>query len=222
MKKIFLTIDGKKVEAREGDILLWVALDNGIYIPNLCALRERKQPFAGCRLCFVEIEGHPEPVTSCTEPVREGMVVKTKTEQVQELQRTAAELILSTHHVDCGHCGKNKKCELQKIAMHLKLKLRAKRFRLIPRNLPVDDSHPLFIYDPNKCVLCGRCVWVCQEKQKVGTLNFAYRGFDTLVTTFGRLPLGEVECSQCGKCVEVCPVGALIGKNSSNGGGSDA
>jgi len=211
-----LTIDDKEIEASEGDLLLWVALDNDIYIPNLCGLRERERPDAGCRLCFVEIEGYPEPVTSCTEPVREGMVVNTKTEKVLQLQRTATELILSTHQVDCGHCAKNKKCELQKIARHLKLKLRPKRLRLIPKNLTVDDSHPLFTYDPNKCVLCGRCVWVCKEQQKIGTLNFAYRGFDMMVTTFGRLPFGEAECNQCGKCVEVCPVGALILKEDSD------
>lgn len=214
MKKVTLSIDGKKVEAREGEILLWVALDNGIYIPNLCALRERQQPYAGCRLCFVEIEGYPEPVTACTESVKEGMVVKTQTEEVQKLQKTAAELILSTHHIDCGHCGKNKKCELQKIARHLKIKLKPKRLRLLSKDLPVDDSHPLFIYDPNKCVLCGKCVWVCKEKQGVGTLNFAYRGFEMVVTTFNKLPLGEVECNQCGSCVEVCPVGALLLKES--------
>jgi bidirectional [NiFe] hydrogenase diaphorase subunit len=214
MKTITLTIDDKNIEAREGDILLWVALDNGIYIPNLCALRERERPFAGCRLCFVDIAGYPEPVTSCTEPVQEGMVVKTKTDQVQQLQRTAFELILSTHHVDCGHCKKNKNCELQKIAVHLKAKLKPKRLRLLPKNLPVDDSHPHFTYDPNKCVLCGRCVWVCREKQKMGALNFAYRGFDMVVTTFGQLPFQEEHCIQCTDCVTVCPVGALLLKDS--------
>ena len=210
MKTISLIIDKQKVSAQEGDILLWVALENGFYIPNLCALKERAAPFAGCRLCFVEVEGYPEPVTACTETAREGMVVKTKTEKVQKLQRTAFELILSTHHVDCGHCGKNKKCELQKIALHLKVKLKSKRFRLIPKNLPLDESHPLFTYDPDKCVLCGRCIWVCREQQKVGTLNFAYRGFDMLVTTFVDPLVGGANCTQCRKCVEACPVGALL------------
>jgi formate dehydrogenase major subunit/NADH-quinone oxidoreductase subunit G len=214
MKTVTLTIDDKTVQAREGDILLWVALDNGIYIPNLCALREREQPFAGCRLCFVEIAGYPEPVTSCTEPVKDGMVVLTQTEKVRCLQRTAFDLIMSTHHVDCGHCKKNKNCELQKIARHLKAKLKPKRLRPIPKNLPVDDSHSRFIYYPNKCVLCGRCVWTCREKQNVGALNFAYRGFDMTVTTFGQLPFQEEHCTQCTDCVNVCPVGALLLKES--------
>ena len=214
MKTISLVIDNQKVSAPEGEVLLWVALENGFYIPHVCALKERAFPFAGCRLCFVEIEGYPEPVTACTEAVREGMVVKTKTEKVLRLQRTAFELILSNHHVDCGHCGKNKKCELQKIAAHLKVKLKSKRFRLIPKNLPLDDSHPLFTYDPNKCVLCGRCVWVCREQQKVGLLNFAYRGFNMLVTTFeDPLAMGTTcTCTRCRKCVETCPVGALLFK----------
>ncbi len=212
MKTISLIIDNQKVLAQEGDILLWVALENGFYIPNLCALKERAALFAGCRLCFVEVEGYPEPVTACTETIREGMVVKTKTEKVRTLQRTAFELILSTHHVDCGHCGKNKKCELQKIALHLKVKLKSKRFRLIPKGLARDDSHPLFTYDPDKCVLCGRCIWVCREQQKVGTLNFAYRGFDMMVTTFGDPLVGGSNCTQCRKCVEACPVGALLFK----------
>lgn len=212
-----ITIDDRTVTAQEGTPLLWVALDHGIYIPNLCAWREREEANAGCRLCFVAIDGYPNPVTACTEPVRDGMVVRTRTEEVLRLQRTAAELILSTHHVDCGHCGKNRQCELQKIAMHLNVKLRPKRLRLIPKNAPIDASHSLFIYDPNKCVLCERCVWVCREKQKTGTLNFAYRGFDMTVTTFGGAPLGESECAQCLACVKACPVGALVAKGGSEG-----
>ncbi len=209
-----VTIDNQAITAKEGDMLLWVALDNGIFIPNLCALKQRHEPNAGCRLCFVDIQGYPEPVTACTEPVTDGMVVTTKTERVLRLQKTAAELILSTHHVDCGHCGKNKRCELQKIALHLKVKLKPKRLRLIERNIPTDASHPLFTYDPRKCVLCGRCVWVCRELQNVGTLNFAYRGFDMVMTTFGGFHLGEAECNQCLACVEVCPVGALLPKKT--------
>jgi len=210
MKTISLTIDGREVIAREDDILLWVALTNGFYIPHLCALKERAHPFAGCRFCFVEIEGYSEPVTACTETVRAGMVVSTKTETIRQLQRTAFELILSAHHIDCVHCGKNKICELQKIAKHLTIKLSPNKLPTIPRNFPCDDSHPLFIYDPDKCVLCGKCVWVCGEHHKTGVFNFAHRGFNMIVTTFGSSLLGGDECDQCRKCVEVCPVGALL------------
>jgi formate dehydrogenase major subunit/NADH-quinone oxidoreductase subunit G len=210
---VTLKIDGLKVEAKEGEKILWAALDNGIYIPNLCAIREQKEPFAACRLCFVEVDGKSEPVTACTEPVVEGMIVHTNTPRVNRLRQTAFELLLSHHHLDCRNCPKNGNCELQNIARRLGFKLKLKRFRQIPKSLPIDSSHPLFTYDPNKCVLCGKCVWVCNE-QSVGTLNFAFRGINSVVSTFDNTPLGESSCNSCLKCVDVCPVGALQSKAS--------
>ena len=212
MKTVSLTIDGKKITAREGEKLLWVALDNGIYIPNLCALRDKSEPTAGCRLCFVEVDGYSQLVTACTEPVREGMVVNTRGPKALRLVRTGFELLLATHPVDCGHCVKNRSCELQKIAAHLGAKLKAKRFKKLERKLPVDASSPTFIYDPNKCVLCGRCVWVCRERLGKGILGFAHRGFERMVTTFADEPLGNFMCQECGECVTVCPAGALTFK----------
>ena len=212
MKTVSLTIDGKKVTAPEGEKILWAALDNGIYIPNLCAIREAREPFTACRLCFVEVEGMNKPVTACTEPVREGMVVHTQSPRVQRLVRTALELILASHPVGCAHCPKNRNCELQKIAAYLHVKLTTKRFRKLPRELPIDTSSPIFIYDPNKCVLCGRCVWVCQEKLGIGAIGFARRGFDRVVTTFAGDPIAQSRCQNCGECVTVCPVGALVFK----------
>ncbi len=211
MKKVSLTIDGKKISARKGESLLWVAEDNGIYIPNLCSLRDKAEPAASCRLCFVEIEGYTEPVTACTEPVREGMVVNTGGLEALKLACTAFELLLATHPVDCAHCLANGSCELQNIAHHLSIKLKSKRFKRILRGLPVDDSHPLFTYDPNKCVLCGRCVWVCEQKG-TGALGFAHRGFERVVTTFGDEPMGKSVCQECGECVSVCPTGAFVFK----------
>jgi len=213
MKMVSLTIDGKKVTASEGEKLLWAALDNGIYIPNLCALRDNSEPMAACRLCFVEVEGKEEPVTACTEEVSEGMVVNTKGEKALRLVRTAFDLLMASQVVDCAHCAKSGSCELQTIARHLKIKLKSKRFRKLVRELPIDDSCPIFIYDPNKCVLCGRCVWVCRERLGIGVLGFAYRGFKRVVTTFGSEPIGESRCEDCGECVTVCPTGALIFKD---------
>jgi formate dehydrogenase major subunit/NADH-quinone oxidoreductase subunit G len=211
-KTVSLTINDQKIRALDGEKILWAALDNGIYIPNLCAIRERSEPFAACRLCFVEIEGEDKPVTACTAPVGEGMVVNTKGAKALRLARTALELLLASHPVDCAHCPRNGSCELQKIAKHLRVKLKTKRFRKILPELPVDSSSPLFIYDPNKCVLCGRCVWVCQEKLGKGTIGFAYRGFRRMVTTFGDEPVGKSRCQDCSECVAVCPVGALVFK----------
>ncbi len=213
MKTISLTIDGKRITAHEGEKLLWIALDNSIYIPNLCALRDASTPPAACRLCFVEVEGKKQPVTACTETITDGMVVNTKGAKALRLVRTGFELLLASHPVDCAHCASNRSCELQKIAHHLGVKLNSKRFRKLLRELPIDCSNPLFIYDPNKCVLCGRCLWVCQQHLGIGVLGFAHRGFERVVTTFGDEPIGEFRCQGCGECISVCPTGALVFKD---------
>ena len=213
MKTISLTIDGQKITATEGDNLLWVAGDNGIYIPNLCALRDKPEPMAACRLCFIEVAGKEQPVTACTETVVEGMAVNTRGSKALRLARTAFELLMASHPVDCAHCPANRSCELQKIAAHLKVKLKTKRFKKLLRELPIDDSNPLFTYNPNKCVLCGRCVWVCRQ-HKIGILGFAHRGFQRVVTTFADEPIGELDCPECRECVIVCPTGALSLKDT--------
>jgi bidirectional [NiFe] hydrogenase diaphorase subunit len=214
MKTVSLTIDGKKIVAREGQKVLWAALDNGIYIPNLCAIRKASEPFAGCRLCFVEIEGRNGPVTACTEPVVEGMVVNTQGPKARRLARTALELLLASHPVDCAHCAKNRSCEIQKLCSVLGVKINSKRFRKLVHHLPIDSSCSDFIYDPNKCVLCSRCVWTCRQRFGVGVLGFAHRGFDRVVTTFEDKPIAESGCHVCDECIEVCPVGALVFKDS--------
>ncbi len=208
---ITLTIDGVKVKARQGANLLWTALDNGFYIPHLCAVRDLVPPLATCRLCFVEIEGIANPVASCTRTVVEGMAVRLDTEKVKRIRQTAFEFLLSNHHLDCARCAKNRNCELQNIASRLGLKLKPSRVPSLPRNLPADISHPKFYYDPNKCILCGKCVWIC-HKRGTGILDFANRGLGTVVTTFSGIPLAETGCNSCLACVAICPVGALIAK----------
>jgi formate dehydrogenase major subunit/NADH-quinone oxidoreductase subunit G len=214
MKTIRLLIDGKEIECFEGETLLWVALGHGIYIPNLCAMKERPEAYGACRLCFVEVEGEGLPVPSCTLKVKDGMVVDTKGAKALRLARTAFELILSNHPVDCAHCLKTGSCELQKIAKHLRVKLNTKRFRKFLRNLPIDETSPVFTYDPNKCVLCGKCVWLCQEKLGTGTIGFAYRGFQRWVTTFDDEPVGLSECRDRIELAEICPVGAFVARKS--------
>jgi len=212
MAKVTLIIDGVEVKAGKGEKLLWAVLDNGFYIPNLCAIRRADPPLASCRLCFVEIEGKDAPLTACTEPVDDGMVVHLNTPKVNRLRTTAFELLLSHCKLDCRNCAKNGNCELQSIASRLALKLKLKRLKRIPRDLPVDSSHPMFTYDPNKCVLCGKCIWVCHE-QGTGILDFAFRGIETKVSTIGGIPLAEAGCNSCLACVAVCPVGALVAKS---------
>jgi bidirectional [NiFe] hydrogenase diaphorase subunit len=211
MELVTLFIDGIEVKAREGEKLLWVALANGFYIPNLCAIKQADLPLASCRLCFVEIEGRDAPVTACTEPVTDGMAVHLDTPKVKRLRNTAFELLLSHHKVDCGHCIKNKSCELQNIASRLGLKLKLTRLRQLLLDAPIDSSHSLFVYDPNKCVLCGKCVWICHE-QGTGILDFAFKGIETKVGTIEGIPLAEAGCEGCLACVAVCPVGALVAK----------
>lgn len=211
-KTISLTIDGKMIKAEKGARLLWVALDQGITIPNLCLLRDMKTPPAACRLCLVEVAGKPEPVPACTEEVYEGMVVRTTTPRVLRLRRTAAELLIASHPTHCRDCGKNRSCQLQTIAVDLKLKLKPHRLRSALHDFPLDRSHPALVFDPNKCLLCGRCVWVCQERTGLGILQFTHRGFATRISTFMDKPLAETRCTGCLECVRVCPVGALLAK----------
>jgi formate dehydrogenase major subunit/NADH-quinone oxidoreductase subunit G len=216
MKTIRLFINGKEIECSENEMLLWVALDNGIYVPNLCALKEKIEPYGACRLCFVEVEDESLPVTACTTKVKEGMVINTKEPKALRLARTAFELILSNHPVDCAHCLKSGSCELQKIAKYLGVKLNTKRFRKFLRDLPIDETSPVFIYDPNKCVLCGKCVELCQKKLGTRAIGFAYRGFQRWVTTFDDEPVGLSECKDRIELVEICPVGAFVARNKRN------
>lgn len=207
MDSLFIFIDEKKIEAKKGENLLYVALRNGIYIPHLCFLEDREVPYGACRLCYIELEGKDEPVLACSVKVEEGMKVKTDGEDTRRLQRMAFELLLSAHKVECAKCGKRMVCELQKIAKTLKVTLRAKRLKKIEYDR-IDDSHPDFIFDQGKCVLCGKCVWFCEEKKKYGLIGFVGRGIERRVSTFLDRPFGEV-CLECTECVDICPVGAF-------------
>ena len=208
MKSVSLTIDCKKIKAKAGEKVLQAALDNDIYIPNLCAIKDKPEPNAACRLCWVEIEGETEPVTACTREVQDGMTVNTRGEKALNLAKAGFELIMASHPVDCAHCAANRACELQNIAKHMKTSLKTKRYRQLLRDLPIDESNPLFILDPNKCVLCGRCVWECHKRLETALLGFAYRGFMRVITTFANEPIGD-RCLDCDECVKVCPTGAL-------------
>lgn len=210
MSLVELTIDGIQVRAEPETKVLKVALDNDIYIPNLCYMPEADLPFGGCRLCYVDVEGRG-PVTSCTQPVKEGMVVHTQTPEVQRIRRTAYKLFIAYHDLDCKICWKNKKCDLQKMAAKLKVKLkRPEDFRGLPTEwLPHDTTNPYIIYDPNRCILCGKCVWVCGQKNEEPFIDFAYRGYRTRLTLSSDIPSLEQKCGSCGECVAICPTAAL-------------
>ncbi|MBW2003265.1 MAG: (2Fe-2S)-binding protein [Deltaproteobacteria bacterium] len=209
-----LLVDNKEIETEEGNNVLQACLDNDIYIPNLCYLKEMDNPPGSCRLCFVEIEGYNQPITSCTVKVKEGMEVSTNTEHVRKLQRTAFELLLSIHSVDCKNCPANKKCELQRIAKFLHFGLKLKRLEQLDREEKVEQKHPFLEYVPDRCVLCGKCVFVCKKKNGQPMLSFAKKGFDTVISFFGEEDKARATCEECYACVEICPVAALIIKNN--------
>jgi len=212
---IELKVDDKAIQAPEGTSLLGACLANGIYIPNLCFIESADQVSASCRLCFVEVDGRDRPVTACTEVVREGMRVRTDTEAVRRLQRTALRLLLSVHHIDCRNCPANKQCELQKIARFLKVGLKAKPYETALKQPEVDKSHAHIDYFPNRCVLCGRCIAVCRNQNDQPFLAFAKRGFDTIISSFGRETDPDI-CGDCQACVDACPVAAIMAKPGSD------
>ncbi len=208
-----ILVDNKEIDADEGVSLLRACLDNDIYIPNLCYLESMDKPSVSCRMCFVEIQGEQQPVASCAVPVQDGMVIKTDSEPVRRLQRVALELLLSVHHVDCANCPANKRCELQRIAKFLKVGLKPKRLERHLNKTEVVEDHPHLDYFPNRCVLCGKCVFVCGKNEKQACLTFAKRGFETVISFSGEIDASRLICEQCNACIEVCPVGALTIKN---------
>jgi len=214
MDKILITIDGQKVEAEKGKTILQTALERGIYIPHLC-YHPDLEPVAVCRLCMVEVKSRGL-VTSCNTPVENGMEIKTETEEVEQVRRVACELLLLNHPFDCLVCEKNTECELQRIAHFVGISdEHLEKFKTLKRDLEIDSSNPFFNYDPNRCVLCGICIRTCKEIPGVSNLDFSFRGFNTIVSTFGSKPFLESRCVSCGECVVRCPVGALRPKDSS-------
>jgi formate dehydrogenase beta subunit len=206
---IKLNIDGRDIETEEGKTILEAALDGGVYIPHLCHHPDLS-PIGACRLCVVEVEGIEGLPPSCMTPASNGMVVKTKTEKAEHLRRLAMELMLAAHPPDCGTCKKYLNCEFQSLKQYLagdKLRVRSRS-----KLLPVNSGNPLFLYDPGKCIVCGRCVRACHELRGAGVLQYKQQGKETYIGTGADLPLADAGCRFCGACAEVCPTGAIQDK----------
>lgn len=208
---IRLTIDGRRCVGRKGQTILEVARENGIWIPTLC-FDERMEPYGACRVCLVEVEGARALLPSCTSEITPDMVVRTSNERIDSIRRTVVELLLSDHPADCMTCESNGACALQDLAYRYGVK--ESPYKGESHSYHFMDDNPVIDRDPDKCILCGRCVRICEEVVGAGVYGFVGRGFDTTVgTPYGRT-LEESPCMFCGQCVSTCPVGALTSKLS--------
>ena len=203
---VTLTVDGQEVTVPDGATILDAARKAGIYIPTLCFDTFLK-PYGACRMCVVEVERAPKPLSSCNTMAMEGMVVSTKAEPVVHAQQGIMEMTLQHHPLDCPYCDKSGVCDLQHTAYEVGV-YRSKLGSENP-NEPDHEFSPLIEWDPNRCIYCGKCVRVCDERVGDSALTFNLRGFHSYIGTQFDEPL---DCVECGECIEVCPVGALLSR----------
>ena len=208
---ITIEVNGKPMTVREGDTLLTALRSQGVTVPALCHM-DGFTPTGACRLCVVEVEGQRGLTPSCAATVAEGMKVQTHSPRVLTARKTVVELLLAGHPDDCLYCSRSGRCELQGLAQQLGVADR--RFAGGRNRFPLDISSPSLVRDPDKCILCGRCVRVCEEVQGVGAIDFIGRGCTTQVGTAFRRGLNTSTCVNCGQCIVVCPTGALREQSS--------
>lgn len=208
---ITIEVNGKTIEAKKDEMLLGALRRAGIDIPTLCHI-EGLTPTGACRLCVVEVEGMGGLVPSCAYPVREAMKVKTHSPRVMAARKAIVELLLANHPDDCLYCVRNNNCELQKLAASFGVRERS--YKGNKNQYKVDSSSPSIVRDPAKCILCGRCVRVCEEIQGVSAIDFSGRGSCATVCTAFDQGLNVSSCINCGQCVMVCPTGALREQNA--------
>lgn len=213
MAVVTLTINDQLISARQDQTLLEVIREQSIDLPTLCFL-EGLTKLGGCRLCMVEMQNNPRLLAACTTPVQEGMVIFTHTERLMSYRKMIIEMLLAERNHICAVCVSNGHCELQAVAAHLGVD--HVRYDYLCPDLPMDTSHSRYGIDHNRCILCLRCVRVCDEIEGAHTWDAMGRGIKSRTVTDMNQPWGDSRsCTLCGKCVQVCPTGALFTKGSS-------
>jgi bidirectional [NiFe] hydrogenase diaphorase subunit len=210
MPQISVRIDSELYTATEGQTILQVARENGQSIPSLCHMEGLSSP-GSCRMCLVEVAGVGRQVPACTTPAQSGMSVTTNSDALAHNRLMALELLFVERNHICAVCVSNGHCELQSLAQTLGLT--HVRYPYNYPRLPVDVSHPRWVLDHNRCILCSRCVRVCDEIEGANVWDISARGINSLLVAEDGRPWGDAaSCTGCGKCVQVCPTGALVEK----------
>lgn len=204
---IGLEVNGRRIEADKGETILSALNRHGLHVPTICTMKNLS-PSGACRMCVVEVEGSENLVPACSFPVENELKIQTHSPRVLRARKTNVELLLSNHPDDCLYCERNGSCELQTLSEDLNIRER----RIPGKKSPfrTDRSSPAIVRDPSKCILCGRCVRICEELMATSALDFAHRGNELRISTTLEKALNYSSCISCGQCLNACPTGALI------------